>query len=145
MVAVLMSTSSVALDASFLASAAAFGVCAAAALFRSVTAFWGAVCADAARARQRAARNASFLRVFMTYILALTSAGECIRPDNSLRNSPMLPGLRRYHSVGSISGPSFRRMDCAVQIGTSGWHYRHWCGPFYPEKLPAARMLEFYA
>jgi uncharacterized protein YecE (DUF72 family) len=33
----------------------------------------------------------------------------------------------------------------AVHIGTSGWHYRHWRGPFYPEKLPASRMLEFYS
>jgi uncharacterized protein YecE (DUF72 family) len=32
----------------------------------------------------------------------------------------------------------------AVHIGTSGWHYRHWRGPFYPEKLPASRMLEYY-
>lgn len=32
-----------------------------------------------------------------------------------------------------------------IHIGTSGWHYRHWYGRFYPEKLPAARMLEFYA
>lgn len=32
-----------------------------------------------------------------------------------------------------------------VHVGTSGWHYRHWHGPFYPEKLPAAKMLEFYA
>jgi len=32
----------------------------------------------------------------------------------------------------------------AVRIGTSGWHYKHWLGPFYPEKLPASRMLEFY-
>jgi uncharacterized protein YecE (DUF72 family) len=32
-----------------------------------------------------------------------------------------------------------------VHIGTSGWHYGHWRGPFYPEKLPASRMLEFYA
>ena len=31
-----------------------------------------------------------------------------------------------------------------VHIGTSGWHYNHWRGPFYPEKLPAAKMLEFY-
>ena len=30
-------------------------------------------------------------------------------------------------------------------IGTSGWHYRHWRGPFYPEKLPASEMLPFYA
>ncbi len=33
----------------------------------------------------------------------------------------------------------------ALHIGTSGGHYKHWRGPFYPEKLPAAKMLEFYA
>ncbi len=32
----------------------------------------------------------------------------------------------------------------AIRIGTSGWHYPHWRGPFYPEKLPASKMLEFY-
>jgi uncharacterized protein YecE (DUF72 family) len=31
-----------------------------------------------------------------------------------------------------------------IRIGTSGWHYDHWRGPFYPEKLPDSRMLEFY-
>jgi len=31
-----------------------------------------------------------------------------------------------------------------VHIGTSGWHYPHWKGPFYPENLPASKMLEFY-
>jgi uncharacterized protein YecE (DUF72 family) len=31
-----------------------------------------------------------------------------------------------------------------VHIGTSGWHYNHWRGPFYPEKLVASKMLEFY-
>jgi len=30
-------------------------------------------------------------------------------------------------------------------IGTSGWSYRHWRGPFYPEGLPAKRQLDFYA
>jgi len=30
-------------------------------------------------------------------------------------------------------------------IGTSGWHYEHWRGRFYPEKLPKAKWLEFYA
>jgi uncharacterized protein YecE (DUF72 family) len=33
----------------------------------------------------------------------------------------------------------------AVHIGTSGWHYKHWYGRFYPEKLPASKMLEFYS
>ena len=31
-----------------------------------------------------------------------------------------------------------------VHVGTSGWHYKHWCGPFYPEKHSPAKMLEFY-
>jgi uncharacterized protein YecE (DUF72 family) len=31
-----------------------------------------------------------------------------------------------------------------VRIGTSGWHYPHWRGPFYPDKLPASRMLAYY-
>jgi uncharacterized protein YecE (DUF72 family) len=35
-------------------------------------------------------------------------------------------------------------MAAEIHIGTSGWHYRHWLGNFYPEKLPAARMLEHY-
>jgi uncharacterized protein YecE (DUF72 family) len=30
-------------------------------------------------------------------------------------------------------------------IGTSGWQYRDWRGPFYPEKLPQRLWLEHYA
>ena len=29
-------------------------------------------------------------------------------------------------------------------IGTSGWHYEHWRGLFYPEKLARSKWLEFY-
>ncbi len=32
-----------------------------------------------------------------------------------------------------------------VRIGTSGWHYRHWLGPFYPDGLPTDAMLPYYA
>jgi uncharacterized protein YecE (DUF72 family) len=32
-----------------------------------------------------------------------------------------------------------------IRIGTSGYHYKHWVGPFYIPKTPPARMLEFYA
>ena len=32
-----------------------------------------------------------------------------------------------------------------VFIGTSGWHYRHWGGIFYPEGLKPADRLRFYA
>jgi uncharacterized protein YecE (DUF72 family) len=33
----------------------------------------------------------------------------------------------------------------AIRIGCSGWNYRHWRGPFYPDKLPARDWFAFYA
>ena len=35
-------------------------------------------------------------------------------------------------------------MACDVRIGTSGFHYKHWVGRFYPPKTPAAKMLDCY-
>lgn len=35
-------------------------------------------------------------------------------------------------------------MATEYRVGTSGWHYQHWRGRFYPESLPAHRWLEFY-
>src|SRR5258706_9996555 len=32
-----------------------------------------------------------------------------------------------------------------VLIGTSGWHYDSWRGPFYPERLPGKAQLQYYA
>ena len=32
-----------------------------------------------------------------------------------------------------------------VRVGTSGFSYKEWKGSFYPEDLPAAEMLRFYA
>jgi uncharacterized protein YecE (DUF72 family) len=32
-----------------------------------------------------------------------------------------------------------------VYVGTSGYSYKEWKGSFYPEDLPAAQMLRFYA
>jgi uncharacterized protein YecE (DUF72 family) len=37
-----------------------------------------------------------------------------------------------------LRGPS------RIHIGTSGWHYGHWRGPFYPEVLPAEKFLDHY-
>ena len=31
-----------------------------------------------------------------------------------------------------------------VHVGCSGWNYRDWRGPVYPDKLPARRWLEHY-
>lgn len=35
-------------------------------------------------------------------------------------------------------------MSSDVLVGTSGWHYKHWRGPFYPERFPQDKMLSFY-
>lgn len=32
-----------------------------------------------------------------------------------------------------------------VRVGTSGYNFPEWKGPFYPEKLPAVQMLAYYA
>jgi uncharacterized protein YecE (DUF72 family) len=32
-----------------------------------------------------------------------------------------------------------------LHVGTSGYSYKEWKGSFYPERLPAARMLAYYA
>lgn len=40
------------------------------------------------------------------------------------------------------SGMSSRK---AIHIGTSGWNYDHWRGPFYPKDLPQGAWLDFYA
>ena len=32
-----------------------------------------------------------------------------------------------------------------VRLGTCGYSYKEWRGPFYPEKMPPGKFLEFYA
>ena len=36
-------------------------------------------------------------------------------------------------------------MAAGVRIGTSGWHYKHWMGAFYPAGLKPREMLDYYA
>jgi uncharacterized protein YecE (DUF72 family) len=35
-------------------------------------------------------------------------------------------------------------MRGGIHIGTSGWNYKHWCGPYYEKKLSASKMLACY-
>jgi uncharacterized protein YecE (DUF72 family) len=37
------------------------------------------------------------------------------------------------------------RLSTAFYIGTSGWHYDHWRGIFYPDKLQKTYWLDFYS
>ena len=34
---------------------------------------------------------------------------------------------------------------CQYHVGTSGWHYKHWLGDFYPHKFPPSRMFSWYS
>jgi uncharacterized protein YecE (DUF72 family) len=36
-------------------------------------------------------------------------------------------------------------MQCTIHIGTSGWHYKHWQGPFYPAGIRSGDQLSWYA
>ena len=36
-------------------------------------------------------------------------------------------------------------MACDIRIGTSGYHYKHWRGPFYPPDISSSKMLAFYS
>lgn len=36
-------------------------------------------------------------------------------------------------------------MKGRVHIGTSGWHYKHWVGTFYPEGTPQDKQFRYYA
>jgi uncharacterized protein YecE (DUF72 family) len=37
------------------------------------------------------------------------------------------------------------RSEAKLLVGTSGWAYRHWRGPFYPPRLPTRDSLSHYA
>jgi uncharacterized protein YecE (DUF72 family) len=37
------------------------------------------------------------------------------------------------------------RAQGQIRIGTSGFHYAHWVGPFYPAGMRSSAFLEFYA
>jgi uncharacterized protein YecE (DUF72 family) len=61
--------------------------------------------------------------------------------------------LRPLRSLRALCVEKYKRRICPrivlnwimdIRIGTSGWHYSHWKGPFYPERCPASKMLEFY-
>jgi uncharacterized protein YecE (DUF72 family) len=46
--------------------------------------------------------------------------------------------------LGRLDRHSYAAMAAEIRIGTSGWHYKHWLGTFYPADLRASQMFEFY-
>jgi uncharacterized protein YecE (DUF72 family) len=53
--------------------------------------------------------------------------------------------MRRIHVSRTHDDWNTRPDFSVIKVGTSGFSYPEWKGPFYPEKLSQQRMLEFYA
>ena len=49
-----------------------------------------------------------------------------------------------WSSEKGRSGES-KAVSTRSYIGTSGWHYDHWKGPFYPSGVPEKDFLGYYA
>jgi uncharacterized protein YecE (DUF72 family) len=47
-------------------------------------------------------------------------------------------------NVPAASFIALSSMSCDIRIGTTGYHYKHWVGTFYPAKTPASGMLNYY-
>ena len=45
------------------------------------------------------------------------------------------------HDSRSANSP---RTAGSIRVGTSGWHYKHWKGPFYSETLRPSEYLSYY-
>jgi uncharacterized protein YecE (DUF72 family) len=53
--------------------------------------------------------------------------------------------LHRRKTVSDGISESRTHMSARVHIGTSGWNYQHWLGPFYPDKFAASKTLKTWA
>lgn len=48
------------------------------------------------------------------------------------------------NETGTAGTPGTER-EPSLQIGTSGWVYKHWMGIFYPHRMPGEQQLPFFA
>ncbi len=60
--------------------------------------------------------------------------------------SPNEFGIYRIRGKRPIKGENvIMQIEQKIHVGTSGWCYPQWCGPFYPQGLAAEAMLAFYS
>jgi hypothetical protein len=65
--------------------------------------------------------------------------------------SEKCPAQRRWSAIApavaneKVSAASRDNSMARVLIGTSGWHYDSWRGPFFPKGLPIKSQLQYYA
>jgi hypothetical protein len=79
-------------------------------------------------------------------VVCMTDSGACHWP---VKHPNEFPGIARTPSepkglrLAMKTPISTKRSN--LLIGTSGWTYRSWRGPFFPRDLPEQERLEFYA
>ena len=70
------------------------------------------------------------------------------------RSIPRRPGpcKHAHHAGPAVTAPGARagaragaQAVAELHVGTSGWSYPHWAGPFYPQDLPDDEWLGYYA
>lgn len=66
-----------------------------------------------------------------------------IEHDRVLKLTDQEPALKIIQSLG-VPSPYYG-LVMQLHIGTSGWIYRDWIGPFYPTNMKASDKLAFYA
>jgi uncharacterized protein YecE (DUF72 family) len=64
--------------------------------------------------------------------------GSIATAPNHPRRGPFIPHVLR---LAKRTGPPMSR----VYVGTSGWHYDSWRGPFFPDDVPKKDWLRWYA
>jgi uncharacterized protein YecE (DUF72 family) len=85
-------------------------------------------------------------------VVVSKTLGEQSRDDPKLQRilgeSAAHKGAQRCPAQRSAKRPlesyDMKTMKCEIRIGTSGYHYRHWQGPFYPAGSSAPAMWNFY-
>jgi len=66
------------------------------------------------------------------------SRGEASDPRSIARDGPQAP------SRSGLPDAEIHPAATEIRVGTSGWHYRSWHGPFYPASTKIKDFLAFY-
>jgi uncharacterized protein YecE (DUF72 family) len=68
------------------------------------------------------------------------------RLENPVRAENMhLARMAYENSEIEINPPDWSDEIPVINIGCSGWFYRHWSGNFYPPSIPTSKWFEYYA
>src|SRR5207237_10347407 len=109
--------------------------------------------AGAARERERPGRRMPDVRDRVAGSLLERTARDRDHQERAVGRRAM-PQAGHHRSAGLLAdlpgsdGALPRRFAVIAMhltVGTSGYSYKEWKGTFYPDDLPAAKMLPFYA